>query len=62
MTVWTSSRAIIQGTYGLRDVGVHVYINGDGAIEWGRSLERTPEFPRESAADDLVILLHGKVV
>lgn len=49
-----------QGTYGLKDVGVHIYINGNGTIEWGRSLERTPEFPRESASNDLVILLHGR--
>lgn len=49
-----------QGTYGLRDVGVHIYINGDGDIEWGRSLERAPEFPRDATTADLVILLHGR--
>lgn len=49
-----------QGTYGLKDVGVHVYINSDGEIQWGRSLERAPEYPREAHNDDIVILLHGR--
>lgn len=49
-----------QGTFGLNDVGVHVYINGEGTIEWGRSLEKAPEFPRDALAEDLVILLHGR--
>ncbi len=49
-----------QGTFGLNDVGVHVYINSEGDIEWGRSLERAPEFPREATAADLVILMHGR--
>lgn len=53
-------RADHQGTYGLKDVGVHVYINSEGEIEWGRSLEKAPEFPREAGANDLVILLHGR--
>lgn len=37
-----------------------MYINSNGDIEWGRSLERAPEFPREATGDDLVILLHGR--
>ncbi len=47
------------GTLNLKDVGIHVYINRHGDIEWGRSLERAPEFPHSAAADDLVILMHG---
>jgi len=49
-----------QGTFGLKDAGVHVYINGEGDIEWGRSLERPPEFPHDATNEDLVILLHGR--
>lgn len=47
------------GSLGLKDVGVHVYINSKGEIEWGRSLERAPEFPKDGAVDDIVILIHG---
>jgi|GEM_PF-956848 len=47
------------GTYGLRDIGIHIYINSRGDIEWGRSLERPAEFPREAASEDIVILVHG---
>lgn len=48
------------GTYGMKDVGVHIYINAEGGIEWGRSLERAPEYPKSSQNDDLVILVHGQ--
>lgn len=50
------------GSLGLKDVGVHVYINSRGEIEWGRSLERAPEYPREARGDDLVILIHGQEI
>lgn len=47
------------GTYGLKDVGVHMYINAHGGIEWGRSLERAPEYPKNAQKTDLVVLIHG---
>ena len=49
-----------MGTYGMKDVGVHMYINAEGGIEWGRSLERAPEYPKSSQENDLVILVHGQ--
>lgn len=48
-----------MGTFGMKDVGVHIYVNAEGGIEWGRSLERSPEFPKSAHADDLVILVQG---
>jgi hypothetical protein len=50
------------GSLGLKDVGMHVYINSRGEIEWGRSLERAPEYPREAQASDIVILIHGQEI
>jgi hypothetical protein len=47
------------GSLGLKDVGVHIYINSKGEIEWGRSLERAPEFPKDSTSEDIAILIHG---
>lgn len=49
-----------MGTYGMKDVGVHMYINAEGGIEWGRSLERAPEYPKSAQDTDLVILVHGQ--
>lgn len=47
------------GSFGLKDVGVHIYVNAAGGIEWGRALERSPEFPKSAHTDDLVILVQG---
>ena len=52
-------RADHMGTFGFRDVGVHVYVNNDGEIQWGRSLERAPEYPKTAEESDIVILIHG---
>jgi len=49
-----------QGTYGLKDVGIHVYINSFGEIQWGRSLEKAPGFPDAARDEDLVILVYGR--
>lgn len=53
-------RADHIGTFGLDDVGVHLYINDRGQIQWGRGLERAPAFPTRARPDDLVIMIHGQ--
>lgn len=52
-------RADHMGSLGLKDVGVHIYVNASGQIQWGRGLEKEPEFPADAQADDLVILIQG---
>lgn len=47
------------GSFGFHDVGVHIYVNEKGVLQWGRSLEKTPEFPSNAHPNDLVILIHG---
>ncbi len=53
-------RADHIGTFGFDDVGVHLYINDEGQIQWGRGLDRAPAFPVRARADDLVIMIHGQ--